>query len=76
MDGSIFDYGFIGESAEWLKIMRIRFASAKTERGRNMQRKQMSAVRYEALPRPAIAFQRFNDFQIFRQSIAMRGVEQ
>src|SRR5262245_23913757 len=76
MDISIFDYGIISESAEWLKIMRIRFASAKAERCRNVQRKKMSAVRYAALPGPAIAFQRFNDFQIFRKSVAVGGVEQ
>ena len=66
----------IGESAERLKIMWIRFAAAEPERGRDVKRKQMAAMRLATLQRPAIAFQHLKDFQVLRNAIAMRRVEQ
>src|SRR5215475_5310044 len=56
--------------------MRIRFAAAKPERGRDMKRKQVAPVWLEPPQRPAIAFQRLEDSEVLGKTIAMRGVEQ
>src|SRR5258705_5600375 len=69
-DVTVFNGRIVGESAEGLKYSRIRFISAESQSGGDMQRQLVAAVWNAAAGRPTVFLQHIQYAQVFDQAVA------
>ena len=64
-----------GKPADRLKAVRVARAAAEAQASRDLQAEQMPTVGREIEPRPAMHFEKGDDAPVFRQAVAVDGVE-
>src|SRR5579864_6465211 len=65
----------IGKSAKGLKYSRVRFISAESQSGSDVQRQLMPAVRNAATRGPTVLFQHVQNAHVLDQAVAQRAIK-